>query len=152
MKSLVVLLLLAFLVCTVSGKCACTMPTSILDDYETESSPVFKAKAIEKLDVADPHYKYVRFEYNFVFRNCPPPHPDFIVKTPSSEESCGIYFEIGEKYLLSLTKAGGATPLPGAKGRAVYKADSCHVTTKWSDVPFDVANTLYYSEVRGCIA
>ena len=148
----IIFLFICSVLTAANGECACSMPASILEDYDTETSPVFKAKAIEKLNIADPHYTYTRFEYNFVFRNCPPPQTDFIVKSPSTSDSCGVKFELGVKYLLTLAPAGGSTPLPGTKGLSIYKSDSCHVVKKWSEVEFEVANRLYYSEVRGCIA
>lgn len=135
-----------------AASCACEMPDSVLVGYDTETGPLMKARALRELDVQDPNYKWFIFEYNFVFRGCVPSAYEIAVKTPRTKEGCGIDFEIGTRYLLSLQLAGGATPLPyvSAQGVDQYSAVLCNFNRKWEEVPYEDANVMYYSEHRGC--
>lgn len=142
---------LAIFICNAAA-CSCVMPDSCLDRYENETIPLIKARAKRTLNVADSDYTYTLFEYNFVFRGCTPSKHQFIVKTPSTEEKCGVEFKPNHQYLLTIRLAGGATPPPAVSslGCDMYTAVSCDYNQPWYKVPYGDANKLYYSEHRGC--
>lgn len=154
MKTIFAIALLALGVGALASECSCTMPTSCLENYESETTPLIKAKALKNFEVPNSEYTYTLFEYNFVFRGCPPSHHEFVVKTPSTPEACGVPFDLGTKYLLNLRLSTESTPPPSvaAYNRDLYSAVSCNFNKKWAEVPYEDANTLYYSEIRGCIA
>lgn len=154
MKYIVTIALLALGVGAFASECSCVMPSSCLENYESETTPLIKAKAMKTLEVPNSEYTYTLFEYNFVFRGCPPSHHEFVVKTPSTTAACGVAFEEGTKYLLTLRLSTESTPPPAvaAYNRDLYSAVSCNFNKKWAEVPYGDANTLYYSEIRGCEA
>lgn len=132
--------------------CSCTMPSSCLPSYKTESTPMFKATAMKTVPVPDSAYSWTVFKYETTFRGCAPSTKKIIVKSPKTAESCGVSFTPGMCYLLTVRKSGSMTPPPmiASKGMPVYSAVSCAVNKPWELVPYKTKSILYKTPVFGC--
>lgn len=134
-----------------SPSCSCSMPRSVKDGFEEDSSPIFKVDAIEERDVGDAHYVYTVMQVKVVFRGCTPNSQYIIVKSPKTVQACGVAFTPGTTYAVTAKLSRSSTPPPGLPASFdVYTATSCGYNKEWQECPYDDKVFLYYSPVRGC--
>lgn len=133
------------------SKCSCSMPTSVQNGYESDTTPVFKAEAVEHLSIGDPHYSYTAMRVKVVFRGCAPGSEYIAVKSPKTTAACGMSYTPGTTYAVTAKLSRSSTPPPGLPtAMEVYTATSCSYNKEWTDCPYDDKVFLYYSPVRGC--
>eukprot|EP00171_Calliarthron_tuberculosum_P010206 IDg10206t1 len=107
-----VMLLVGVASAAAADTCSCESPKSCMIDFETESTPMFKATSLGALDVPNSEYVWNVFEFHVEFRGCAPTTSKFIVKSPRTAGMCGVGFVKDTCYLLTVRKAGSSTPPP----------------------------------------
>ena len=144
--------LLTAAVVAVAAACSCTMPKDCMVDFETETTPMMKATVVNKLQVPSSSYDWYVFQHNAQFRGCEPSGDHFVVKTPKKESKCGLDFEEGTCYLLTVRMAGSSTPPPSvaATGLDVYSAISCYYNKPWESIKYKTKTALYDAPVHAC--
>lgn len=131
--------------------CSCSMPSSIQNGYESDTSPVFKADAIEERDVGDAHYTYTVMRVKVIFRGCAPDGEYIVIKSPKTAAACGVTYTPGTTYAVTAKLSRSSTPPPGLPAAMeIYTATSCGYNKEWTECPYDDKVFLYYSPVRGC--
>lgn len=127
------------------------MPTSIQNGFDVDTSPVFKAEAVEVRDVGDAHYSYTVMRVKVVFRGCAPTNEYIVVKSPKTAGACGITFTPSTVYAVTAKLARSSTPPPGLPASMeIYMATSCSYTKEWASLPYDDKVFLYYSPPPTC--
>ena len=128
--------------------CTCTMPSSVLDTFETETTPIMKVVAERALDVPNSPYSWMIFKHTATFRGCTPALEHIVVKTPNGD-GCGLSFEVGKTYLLTASISSSSTPPPSvaAWGLETYTAVSCNYNAEWDMVPYETQSFLYDAPV-----
>ncbi|CAN8063859.1 unnamed protein product [Agarophyton chilense] len=131
------------------SKCSCQMPSSIKTGYGSDTTPVFKAEAVENREVGDPNYEYTVMRVKVTFRGCAPSNEYILVKSPKS--ACGVEFVPGVAYAVTAKLCRSSTPLPGLPASMeTYTATSCSYNKPWNSCPYNDKVFLYYSPVEGC--
>ncbi|PXF43155.1 hypothetical protein BWQ96_07099 [Gracilariopsis chorda] len=127
------------------------MPSNIRSGYDSDTTPVFKAEAIENRATGDPNYEYTVMRVKVTFRGCPPANEYVVVKSPKSAASCGVAFEPGNMYAVTAKLCRSSTPPPGLPASMeTYTATSCSYNKRWDSCPYNDKVFLYYSPVQGC--
>jgi len=131
-----------------STTCTCTMPSSVMDTFETETTPIMKVVAERALEVPGSPYSWMIFKHTATFRGCTPELEHIVVKTPT-ETGCGLTFVVGKTYLLTASISSSSTPPPSvaAWGLETYTAVSCNYNSEWDMVPYETQSALYDAPV-----
>eukprot|EP00178_Gracilaria_changii_P016611 TRINITY_DN47863_c0_g1_i1.p1 TRINITY_DN47863_c0_g1~~TRINITY_DN47863_c0_g1_i1.p1 ORF type:complete len:163 (+),score=7.22 TRINITY_DN47863_c0_g1_i1:946-1434(+) len=131
------------------SKCSCRMPSSVKSGYRSDTTPVFKAEAVENRATGDPNYEYTVMRVKVTFRGCAPANEYILVKSPKS--ACGVKFVPGVMYAVTAKLCRSATPPPGLPASMeTYTATSCSYNKPWKSCPYNDKVFLYYSPVEGC--
>ena len=132
-------------------KCSCRMPNSIQDGFKKYNNPVFKACAIETVQVGDVHYTYTVMRVKVVFRGCAPEQEYIVVKSPKSAAACGYTYVPNKTYAVTAKLARTATPPPGLPASMeVYLATSCCYNAEWNTLSYEDKSFLYYQPPSTC--